>query len=99
MAKQNFRDVQQQARQIMTTLRGGVYAPLYLLMGEEGFYTDKISNYIATHALGEGERDFNQTVVYGKDSDGGVPGGERRGTDDNRFISAGSENFPACCLL
>ena len=29
----------------------------------------------------------------GKDSDGGVPGGERRGTDDNRFISAGSENF------
>lgn len=29
----------------------------------------------------------------------GSLGGERRGTDDNRFISAGSENFPACCLL
>lgn len=72
MAKQNFRDVQQQARQIMTALEGGHYAPLYLLMGEEGFYTDKISNYIATHALSEAERDFNLTVVYGKDSDGGA---------------------------
>lgn len=70
MAKQNFKDTQQQARQIMTSLEQGNYAPLYLLMGEEGFYTDKISAYIATHALNDAEREFNQTVVYGKDTDG-----------------------------
>ncbi len=70
MAKQSFKEVQQQARQIVAALEGGTYAPLYLLMGEEGFYTDKISGYIAAHALGEAEREFNQTVVYGKDTDG-----------------------------
>ena len=70
MAKQNFREVQQQARQIMAELKKGNYAPIYLLMGEEGFYTDKISGYIAAHALGEAEREFNQTVVYGKDTEG-----------------------------
>lgn len=70
MAKQSFKEVQQQAGQIMGTLQGGSYAPLYLLMGEEGFYTDKIAAYIAAHALSETEREFNQTVVYGKDTDG-----------------------------
>ena len=70
MAKQSFKDVRQQAQQIMTALKGGNYAPLYLLTGEEGFYTDKISGYIAAHALNESEREFNQTVVYGKDTDG-----------------------------
>lgn len=72
MAKQNFKEVQQQARQILTALSDGRYAPLYLLMGEEGFYTDKIANFIATHALTETEREFNQTIVYGKDTDGGA---------------------------
>lgn len=72
MAKQSFKDIQQSARQIITSLEGGTYAPLYLLMGEEGFYTDKISAYIAAHALNETEREFNQTVVYGK-----IPTGRR----------------------
>lgn len=72
MAKQSFKDVQQQARQIMSDLERGNYAPIYLLMGEEGFYTDRISSYIATHALDEASREFNQTVVYGKDTDGGA---------------------------
>lgn len=72
MAKQSFKEVQQQARQIMADLGKGVYAPIYVLMGDEGFYTDKISGYIAAHALNETEREFNQTVVYGKDTDGGT---------------------------
>lgn len=70
MAKQSFKETQHQAKQITASLEGGVYAPLYLLMGEEGFYTDRISAYIAAHALSEAEREFNQTVVYGKDTDG-----------------------------
>lgn len=70
MAKQNFKDTQQAAARILSEMTGGRYAPIYLLMGEEGFYTDRISGYVAAHALGEAEREFNQTVVYGKDTDG-----------------------------
>lgn len=70
MAKQSFKEIQQQSRQIMTSLAQGNYAPIYLLMGEEGFYTDKIAGYIASNALSEAEREFNQTILYGKDTDG-----------------------------
>lgn len=54
--------------EIMTSLRRGDYAPFYLLMGEESFFIDRISDYIAEHALSESERDFNQTVVFGGDT-------------------------------
>lgn len=52
---------------IMTDLKSGKYAPAYLLMGEEAYYIDLISNYIAEHALKPEERDFNQQVVFGAD--------------------------------
>ena len=38
-------------------------------MGEEPYYIDEISNYIAANVLTDDEKEFNQTVVYGKDSD------------------------------
>lgn len=38
-------------------------------MGEEPYYIDVISNYIIEHVLSEAEKGFNQTIVYGKDSD------------------------------
>lgn len=52
---------------LMTDLRAGRYAPVYLLMGDEPFYIDKITDFIADNALREEERDFNQTVVFGSD--------------------------------
>ena len=52
---------------IMRDLKEGRYAPVYYLMGEEGYYIDKISDYIATHALPEDLRDFNQTICFGSD--------------------------------
>ena len=54
---------------IMSELKSGVYRPVYYLMGEEGYYTDKITDYIIEHSLTEVERDFNLTVYYGLDSD------------------------------
>ncbi len=51
----------------MTELRGGIYRPVYYLMGDEPYYIDQISNYIAEHALSPEERDFNQTVLFGSD--------------------------------
>lgn len=52
---------------VMTALKSGNYSPVYLLMGEEAYYIDKISDYIAGHALKPEERDFNQQIVFGAD--------------------------------
>ena len=52
---------------IMRDLREGKYAPVYILMGEESYYIDKISSFIETNALRDEERDFNQSVVFGSD--------------------------------
>ncbi len=55
--------------QIISDLDNKIYRPIYLLMGEEPFYIDKISDYIAKNVLTDTEREFNQTVVYGKDAE------------------------------
>lgn len=52
---------------IMQELKAGHFAPVYYLMGDESYYIDKISDYIAEHALQPEERDFNQTVLFGSD--------------------------------
>ena len=52
---------------IMRELKEGKYRPVYYLHGEESYYIDKISDYIAEHALAPEERDFNQTVFFGSD--------------------------------
>ena len=52
---------------VMRDLKAGVYKPVYLLMGEEAYYIDRLTDYIAENALREEERDFNQTIVFGAD--------------------------------
>ena len=52
---------------IMHDLQERKFVPLYYLMGEESYYIDKISNYIAEHVLQPEERDFNQMVMFGSD--------------------------------
>ena len=54
---------------IMSELRSGIYRPVYYLMGEEGYFTDKITGYIMENALTEMERDFNLTVFYAGETD------------------------------
>ncbi len=53
---------------IVSQLRQGNYAPVYFLSGEEPWYADYIADYIAKHALGEEEKAFNQTIMYGRDT-------------------------------
>ena len=55
--------------QILRTLQNKNFAPVYLLMGEESYYIDLISDYIQHHVLDENQREFDQTVMYGKDTD------------------------------
>ena len=52
---------------VMRDLKSEKYAPVYILMGDEAYYIDKISGYIEQNVLREDERDFNQTVVFGSD--------------------------------
>ncbi len=54
---------------IMSDIQQRQYSPVYFLMGEEGYYIDKISDYLAHHVLKEEEKAFNQTILYGKDVD------------------------------
>lgn len=53
---------------IMSDLKARRFKPIYILMGEEPYYIDKISDYIENNVMPPEERDFNQTVVYGVDT-------------------------------
>lgn len=53
--------------QIIKDLEQKVYKPIYFLMGDEGYFIDQITNYIANNVLTEEEKGFNQTILYGKD--------------------------------
>ena len=52
---------------IMQDLKNRNFAPFYLLMGEESYYIDTISDYIASYVLLPEECDFNQTICFGSD--------------------------------
>ncbi|MBQ0073300.1 MAG: DNA polymerase III subunit delta [Prevotella sp.] len=54
-------------KNIMAELQAGKVAPVYLLMGEESYYIDKVCEYITNNVLKEEEKDFNLTVLYGSD--------------------------------
>lgn len=54
--------------EILEQMRGGVYAPVYLLHGTEGYFIDQIEGYISQHALSEELRAFSQITLWGKDS-------------------------------
>lgn len=52
---------------IMRDLRAHKYAPVYYLMGDEPYYIDQITNFIAENALKPEERDFNLSIMFGSD--------------------------------
>lgn len=62
MAAKNF-------EQILSDLNKKQFAPVYFLTGEESYFIDMVSDHIQEHALTETEKTFNQTILYGKDTD------------------------------
>lgn len=58
-----------EAEKILLDLKRRIFKPVYFLCGEEAHYIDLISDYIEHNVLEEADREFNQTVVYGKDTD------------------------------
>ena len=53
--------------EVMIGLKQGKYAPAYMLCGKEPYYIDKVADYIEQHVLDEMAREFDQTIIYGKD--------------------------------
>ena len=54
----------------MSALRAGTYAPIYILCGDEPYYTNQVYEFIASNALDDMAREFDQQVVYGRDLQG-----------------------------
>lgn len=55
--------------QIIGDLEKRIFKPIYVLTGEQAYYIDEITAMIENTVLDEAERDFNQTIVYGRDTD------------------------------
>ena len=54
---------------ILKDLLSKKYQPVYFLYGNEPYFIDQISDYIAENALNPSEKSFNQSIIYGKDTD------------------------------
>lgn len=52
---------------ITKDIKAGNIKPIYFFMGEEPYYIDKLTEFIENNVLQEHERDFNQTILYGRD--------------------------------
>ncbi len=70
--KIRFRDSADQFACIAKDVAEQRFATLYLLMGEEGYFIDRLGEMLASNLLPEEMRAFNQTVVYGKDVEAGA---------------------------
>lgn len=54
---------------LVKDIKNKKFLPIYFLEGEEPFYIDKISNLLEENVLNEDEKAFNQTIVYGTETD------------------------------
>ncbi|MFZ5942345.1 MAG: DNA polymerase III subunit delta [Bacteroidota bacterium] len=57
---------------IIADLKNRIYHPIYFLTGDEPYYIDLITDYIAANLLSEAEKAFNLTIIYGKDVNAGA---------------------------
>ncbi|HEY4196344.1 MAG TPA: DNA polymerase III subunit delta [Mucilaginibacter sp.] len=57
------------ADDILKALKNRKYKPLYLLHGDEPYFIDQVSNFAEHQLLSDAEKGFNQTVLYGKDTE------------------------------
>src|SRR5690606_9182533 len=57
------------AENIIKDIKNKKVAPIYFLMGDESYFIDQISKTVEQHVLTEDEKGFNQTVIYGNETD------------------------------
>ncbi len=54
---------------LLQAIKKKEFAPVYLLHGEESYFIDQLEAAIEANALQEHEKAFNQTILYGKDTE------------------------------
>ena len=55
-------------KQIENDIKSKNFSPIYLFMGEEELFIDKLTDLIIDNSISKTEREFNYTVLYGKDT-------------------------------
>jgi DNA polymerase-3 subunit delta len=55
-------------KEIIKSIENRTFQPIYFLNGENTYFIDKITDKILDTVLQESEKDFNQTILYGKDA-------------------------------
>lgn len=66
MAAQKL-DIAALSAKLISDAGNGVFAPVYLLMGDEPYYPDMVCRAILDSCVDESFKDFNETVCYGAD--------------------------------
>mgnify|MGYP003419963653 FL=1 len=54
--------------ELLVSFRKRDFKPIYFLMGEEPYFIDLLSDFLEKEVLTEDEKEFNQTIVYGKET-------------------------------
>jgi len=57
------------AKEVLADISKRKLKPIYLLHGEEAYYIDLITQALESKVLSDAEKGFNQTILYGKDTD------------------------------
>lgn len=60
-------NIAQLCNDIISEVRAGRFAPVYLLMGDEPYYPELVCQAIIDNCLQDYEKDFNETICYGSD--------------------------------
>jgi len=58
--------------QLTKDLQKRAFAGIYFFYGEEPYYIDELSDYLIEHVLNETEKEFNQVILYGRESSLGM---------------------------
>ena len=56
---------------VLAAIKSKDFAPVYLLHGEEPYFTDVLAKAFEEDALDAASKGFNQTILYGRDTDAG----------------------------
>lgn len=58
-------------RDIINDIKHDRFAPVYILMGEEPYYIDRIVEALEAKVVAEEDKEFDQTIIYGADTEPG----------------------------
>ncbi len=67
----SFREAVTQFERLRGDIAARRFSPVYLLMGEEAYFIDQLTDLLAESILPEEQRAFGQAVVYGRDVEAG----------------------------